>query len=85
MQHINEQLPQICRENAEVITNYNSVAINSIEELEQVAKNSGSPKLIASIEKLKQVWEEGLKVSHDQTVQLYEDSADEAAKILAAL
>jgi len=85
MQVLNEQLPKICDESVETIENYNRLAESAIAELEEQAKFSGSPKLIASIEKLKETWEQGLKVSHKQTIELYQVSAEESRKLLAAL
>ncbi|MFQ9249569.1 MAG: hypothetical protein ACLR3R_20185 [Clostridium paraputrificum] len=85
MQVLNEQLPKICDESVETIENYNKMAEAAIEELEEQAKFSGSPKLIDSIAKLRQSWEQGLKVSHKQTVELYQVSAEESRKLLAAL
>lgn len=85
MQQINERLPQVCDENIEIIENYNKVAESNLEVIEGIVKNSGSPKLIASFEKVKEAWENGLKVSHKQTVELYEVSAQEARKILERL
>lgn len=85
MQVLNEQLPKICDEGVETIENYNRTAEAAIAELEEQAKFSGSPKLIESLAKLRQSWEQGLLVSHKQTIDLYQVSAEESRKLIAAL
>ena len=85
MQVLNDRLPKICEESIETFENYNRMAEAAIDELEEQAKFTGSANLIASVKVLRQTWEEGLKVSHKQTVELYQVSAEESRNILAVL
>lgn len=85
MQNIQRDLPARCQTNADELASYNAKAEAAIQTLKEGVAESNAPILIRAVAKLEEMYAEGLKKSHQMTIEYYEKAAEEQRKVFAAL